>query len=230
MHADKDAIALEAALRRRQGWQQFVNTMALLAFVAAIVSVSAFFVLRSGAWQAKPAPEVPVTRRVPAAAAPVARRPAAPAAPSPVASAPAAVPAPAAVVPTPKPASPRAASPVAAAPYKLEAEAPMQAASTQAAPRARAAIRYMPSEASTEPAPARLGAAQSLAKFNGGPGAKRMLNSIMCFDDFSFDYAAGGREYFSALCKGGNRKQVSCAGSGCKIEYAPPPSHVQESR
>ena len=53
-----------------------------------------------------------------------------------------------------------------------------------------------------------------------------MLNSIKCFDEFGFDYEAGGREYFSAHCKGGNRKQVSCIGSGCKIEYAAAPSHV----
>ena len=52
-----------------------------------------------------------------------------------------------------------------------------------------------------------------------------MLNSIKCFDQFEFDFRAGGRQFFSALCKGGNRMQVSCAGAGCKIVYAPPPSH-----
>ena len=58
-----------------------------------------------------------------------------------------------------------------------------------------------------------------------GPPAKRMLNSIKCFDEFAFDRQSGGRQYFSALCKGGNRMQVSCAGAGCKIEYAPAPRH-----
>jgi hypothetical protein len=61
-----------------------------------------------------------------------------------------------------------------------------------------------------------------------GAAAKHMLNSIKCFDAFAYDYGRGGRQYFSALCKGGNRKQVSCAGAGCKIEYAPAPSHLPE--
>ena len=59
-----------------------------------------------------------------------------------------------------------------------------------------------------------------------GPAAKQMLNSIKCFDQFEFDFRADGRQVFSALCKGGNRMQVSCAGAGCKIVYAAPPSHV----
>jgi hypothetical protein len=53
-----------------------------------------------------------------------------------------------------------------------------------------------------------------------------MLFSIKCFDDLAYDKSARGREYFSGLCKDGHRMKVSCAGAGCRVEYAPPPSHV----
>jgi len=54
-----------------------------------------------------------------------------------------------------------------------------------------------------------------------------MLFSIKCFDDLEYEGEADGRQYYSGLCKGGNRKEVSCVGAGCKVEYARPPSHLQ---
>jgi hypothetical protein len=195
--------------------QQAANSLLILALVGGAIALAALFIATRVDWR-RPAPlRAPATETasapVPRPAAPAKALPASPAVPAPVAVIPAA-PGP---VQKPQPAQPL---------YRLEAEAQLQQSQSSSSPEAPARPRRTPPASGGEPQ--RLGTAASLADYAGGPGAKRMLNTIKCFDEFSFDYERGGRQYFSALCKGGNRMQVSCIGSGCRIEYAPAPSHL----
>jgi hypothetical protein len=203
-----EAFAGEAAVRRRLRWHEVANSLVILLFALAIVAVAAFVVTRSDAWHRhrRAAASEPAVVTAPAPAKPVPRVTAPAAATPPRVAETATV----AKPPPPKPAPPKASA--------VEPKQP-KSATTPPEPRIRLAPPE-PTVATEEPAEL------SAMDRPSGPAAKQMLNSIKCFDEFEFDFRARGRQYFSALCKGGNRKQVSCAGAGCKIEYARPPSHV----
>jgi len=70
-------------------------------------------------------------------------------------------------------------------------------------------------------------AGSAATSYSSAAPAKRVLVSIKCLDQFAFEGQAGARQYFSAMCESGFRRQVSCVGAGCRIEYARPPPHDQ---
>jgi hypothetical protein len=199
----EEAIAQEATLRRSIRRQQFANTLAIGGFALGLLAIAALLFVWSNARRPTDRPQV--------AAPPVAAAPTPPVAKAPVAT-PAATASIAHAAPSP---APRPVAPPAVAPKPRTSEGePLPPA-----PR----IRLSPPEPATAAA-VPVVAIPAIDRPSGAP-AKRMLNSIKCFDEFAFEGQAGGRQYFSARCKGGNRMQVSCAGAGCKIEYAPAPKH-----
>jgi hypothetical protein len=203
-----EAFSNETSVRRGLRLHEVANFLVVLFFAGAVVALAAFVVIRSGALHrhsrsVENAPTI-VAAPAPAKSSAPAKAPAVATAPTPVSTS---VPA----EPTPKRAAP-----------KVIEKKPAKVATVAAPPPPQ--IRYGPPEptnadqvATAEPAP---------MERPGGGAAKQMLNSIKCYDNFAFDREAAGRRYFSALCKGGNRMQVSCFGAGCKIVYGPPPSHV----
>jgi hypothetical protein len=82
-----------------------------------------------------------------------------------------------------------------------------------------------PSPAPVAPAPPPLAGRPAL-EYPNALAANRLLYSIKCFDQLAYEGEARGRHYYSALCKSGARKEVSCNGASCRIEYAPAPDHL----
>ena len=211
-----EAFAREDEIRRRLRRSQIANSLVILLIAAGILFAAAFLILRMGAWHFQPRPSSDPLKIV-AAPAPVASVSHAKAVPA--ATALAVTPAPPVVEPKAEASSARA-----LAPKSMEVEVPASPPLPTVFPEPREPPE--PPEppdaggaATAEPAP--------IALPSGG-AAKQMLNSIKCYDRFAFDYQKRARRYFSAQCLGGNRMQVSCIGAGCKIEYAPPPSHVPD--
>jgi hypothetical protein len=206
--ASEQANSLEALVRARMRRQQAANSALILAVAVAAIGVGAFFAFSAVDWH-RPAPP-PKTKQAHVVAAP--RKPVpAIAAPAPVASSAApvaALPQPNAAPPTPPPPpkDPR-----------LE-PAPMQRNIDYAPPPIR------PASEAARNAPVATG--DSALGYPSADAAKHMLFSIKCFDELAYEGERGGRQHFSGLCLGGNRMEVSCAGAGCRVEYAPPPSHV----
>jgi hypothetical protein len=204
---------IEDAVRRRMWRQQFANTLAIMVFALAIVALAAFFVQRGRLFH-RPAPPVVRHAPKPTAARP---RPAAIAPPTSVVM-PTSVVTPAsvaqAVPPVPKQSAP---APAAQKPRAYQPQASLSRSAEQ--------VRPAPEPAATTPVQ-QSAPAQSPYEMPGANGATRVLVGIKCVDDFRYEGLAGGRHYFSARCQSGSRRSVSCVGGGCKIEYAPPPSHV----
>jgi len=191
--------------------QQFANTFVIMLFALGIVTLSAIVMGRWHPWQAEPRPQA---RHTPKAAMPR-PQPAKPAA-SLAPQVPATVVAPVAVAPRP---APKPAPPADEPRRKPTASEKAAAASSEIA--RRAAPPAPPPTPSQPEAPPR-----SAFDYPGAGAAKRVLVSIKCLDGLAYEGEMHGRQYFSARCENGNRRSVSCAGAGCKIEYAPPPSHV----
>lgn len=209
--ATNEAMANEAEVRKRLRRHEVANTLAILAFSLGIVALAVIFAMRSPLWHRSP------PRVLPAAVAPDPPRAAA-VAPAEVAvqvPAPQPLPtrAPAAPLEKPRPEASSPRTPDAASTSARVVASPPGPAPSPAVPEATHDVAAAKADASAMDRPS-------------GPAAKRMLNSIKCFDAFAYEGEAGGRQVFSALCKGGNRMEVSCAGAGCKIEYAPAPSHL----
>jgi hypothetical protein len=203
----------EDAVRRRMRRQQFANTLAIMVFALGMVVLATWLVDR-GRLLHRPAP--PAVRHAPKPATPR-PRPAATVPPAIVATPASVSPS---MAPTPKPGTSkpaaersRAAEP--SAPPARRAEA-MQRAPAEAAPPMQ----------QVQAAPAASPATRSPYEMPGANGATRVLVGIKCADDFRYEGEARGRHYFSARCESGSRRSVSCVGGGCKIEYAPPPSHL----
>ena len=209
MHvAGKAANSIEALVRARMRRQQFANSVLIFALAAVVILGAGYFIVRSVDWgHVEPAKEPKPVRPAPVRAKPVA--PVAPAAPATVAIPVAVAPAPV-TKPVTKPAEQSKPKP------RLDADAPPRIAPAPSVPPPPPAAP----EVSAPPTPSALERPSAAA-------AKRMLFSIKCFDSLAYEGSARGREYFSGLCKDGHRMEVSCAGAGCKVEYAPPPSHLR---
>jgi len=193
--------------------QQFANTLAIMVFALGIVVLATWLVQRGRLLQ-RPAPP-PEAQHEPK---PMAARPR-PAVTAP----PATVEAPASVAQAMAPAQkPAVSTPEKPRPQAPEVRPPHIVKPMQAAP-APAAAAAVP-DAQVQPAAAPT--AHSPYDFPGANGATRVLVGIKCTDDFRYEGEARGRQYFSARCESGSRRSVSCVGGGCKIEYAPPPSHL----
>jgi outer membrane biosynthesis protein TonB len=189
--------------------QQFANTFVIMLFAVGIVALSALAVGRWHPWWqpprpvAHPAPEAkPVPKRA-RVVAPV-QAPVVPATVAvPIAVEPKARPTPASKPPA-EPTTAKKPAPKKTAPAPVVRETPLP-----------------PLEEAVPSVPAR-----SVFEFPGAAAAKRVLVSIKCFDQFEHEGAWRGRQHFSARCENSNRRSVSCLGGDCKIEYAPPPSHL----
>jgi hypothetical protein len=204
----------EDAVRRRMRRQQFANTLAIMVFALGIVVFATWLVERGRLWH-RPAPPQARHEPKPMAARP---RPAVTAPPAPVE-------APASVAQATAPGQePAVSQPVTdkARPQEREVRPRPIVEPMQAAP-APASAAEIP-QAQVQPAPGP--AARSPYDMPGANGATRVLVGIKCTDDFRYEGEARGRQYFSARCESGSRRSVSCVGGGCKIEYAPPPSHL----
>ena len=202
-----DANAQEAATRRKMRVQQFANTLAILGVAAGFVAVAAFFFVNSSTWfPRKPRPHPPEVVAEPAPSTPVAQI-AAPVEVAPLLS----IATPVAAEPKPVPVSKEQPG----APKRRTSEGEPLPPPVVLAPVPEPAV--VPETAPAEPA---------ADTRPGASAAKSMLTSIKCYREFAYEGQFGGRQRFSALCVGGNRRQVSCLGAGCKIEYAPAPSHV----
>ena len=202
--AGKAPKSIDDLIRARMRRQQFVNSVLVFIVAAAVIAGAGYFIFNKVDWQrptpAKVQPKEPV---------PPARHVAPPvAAPAPSATIAArSATAPATAEPIAKPVAapkPRPVEPEPAPSSRFEAPAPPVTP-----------VPVEPEATATSPLDQPSAAA-----------AKRMLFSIKCFDDLAFERNSHGRHYFSGLCKDGHRKEVSCAGAGCRVEYAPPPSHV----
>jgi hypothetical protein len=188
-------------------WQQFANTLAIFVVAAGFVAVAAFFFVNSGTW-------FPRKPKRPPAEVVVEPAPSAPVAPmqTPIEVAPpVSASTPVAVEPKPLPTPQEHPS----APKRRTSEGePLPPPVVLApAPEPKIAAEVAPAEPAADTRP-------------GASAAKHMLTSIKCYREFAYEGQFGGRQRFSALCVGGNRRQVSCLGAGCKIEYAPAPSHL----
>lgn len=201
------AFAHEAEILRKLRRQQTANTLAILVLVGGIVALAAFLIARSDAWH-RPAP--PAAGPAQVVVAPTPSTPPAPAqAPTDVA---ASVPVgpPAFVDPRPK---------LPSQPAKIAKPRESERARRPLAPeiRTRPTGPTVVAEAAA-PAGSALGYASASA-------AKHLLVSIKCVEQFAFERQAKGRQYFSAVCESGFRRQVSCMGAGCRIEYDRPAPH-----
>ena len=202
----EETQAREAEVRKQLRRSQSANTLTILFFVFALIGVAGYFIVTSDLWQRTEPVEAELVEDAPRPAPAITSEPA----PAEVAvSATTNVPV-IAEITSPKPA--------------MRPDAPTPRTSEGERPAPKPAIRYSPPEPSvaTEAAPADPAASASAS----ADPAKRMLVSIKCFDDFAFERQVGIRKYYSARCASGLRRQVSCVGAGCKIEYAPAPSHV----
>ena len=197
-----EALAKEDSIRRKLRWHEMANTLAIVILLLGIVTVAAVLFARSNALHPKVSPArapqkivvapPPLAKAVPAA---VPTQPSAPASVSTIAFVdprPKLPPQPEEVVPKPK----------------------------KAASESRASAREL---APSRPEPAVVAEVRTLAPDAidrpSGPAAKRVLVSIKCFEQFAFERQAKGRQYFSALCENGFRREVSCQGAGCRIDY-----------
>jgi len=207
--AGKAPKSIDDLIRARMRRQQVANSLLILVLACAVIAAAAYYFFQHVEWT-HPAP---ARQSAHGESAPV---PVVPRATIASPAAPATVAAPLAIeqdIP-PKPAHEPAA--------KRETAAKPTPPPRQPAPLVRAAPPPAPA---TSPAPAR--PAPGVLDQPSAAAAKRMLFSIKCFDDLAYEGSARGRHYFSGLCKDGHRKEVSCAGAGCKVEYARPPSHLQ---
>lgn len=201
----------EDAIRRSMRRRQFANTFVILLFALGIVALSAFLLERLHKVHGEQ-PVIPLPPEVEAVLPPR---------PSPAASI--AAPAPASTVAPPAALALRltAEKPRPVAPVPPEAK-PVKPPRTPPPP-SLPPDPAMPTVKLAPDAPA-----ESAAFDNPSAGAaKRMLVSIKCVEQLNYEGARNGRRYFSGLCENGQRREVSCTGAGCKIEYARPPSHVE---
>jgi hypothetical protein len=199
MAAD-EALAREAAVRSRMRRQQVANSLLVLLFAGAIVAAAVFLLARSDVWR-RPA-------RAPRIAAP---------------AAPVRLPPPVAAVAT----SASVAVPLSTnAPSVAQVPHPKPKKPTPVAATSKARERASPPPIFATPPPPPAPTERSAYDYPSAGAAKRMLVSIKCLDQLAYEGKADGREFFSAICANGHRRQVSCAGAGCRIEYARPPSHL----
>jgi hypothetical protein len=196
-----EAISNEATLRRKIRRSEIFNTLAILFFAVGIPTLAVFLFARWNARHPQARSESGPSKIV-----------AVPATPTPIAQ----VKAPAEVV-VPAPAkTPASVEPRPSLPSQgAAASKPRKSEATTAPPAPE--VRPRPPEPTvvSEVAPAEL----SAMEYPSAPAAKRVLVSIKCFDQFAFERKSKGRQYFSALCMSGERRQVSCQGAGCRIEY-----------
>jgi hypothetical protein len=201
----QDSLPNEAAVRAGMRRQQVANSMLILfvagGFVAVAVAVAWFLWADSERPPARPLEVVAPTPRI------------APSAPAPVPAASVSIP----VVPV----VPVVAKKRAEASVPAPTVAPMRKAESPA-PEPRRATQRSPAPVAPAPPPF---VNRPALEFPGALAANRLLYSIKCFDQLAYEGEARGRHYYSALCKSGARKEVSCAGASCRIEYAPAPSH-----
>jgi hypothetical protein len=208
--ARKAPKSIDDLIRARMRRQQVANSLLIFALACAVIAAAGYYIFQFVEWP-RPAPP----RQRPHAEN--ARVPVAPRATIETPAAPATVPAPLGVEPeiastqVKKPEAKREASTV---PLRPPAQ-----------PKRTAPMPLPPPAPVISPEPSRPSA--NALDQPSAAAAKRMLFSIKCFDDLAFEGSARGRHYFSGLCKDGHRKEVSCAGAGCKVEYARPPSHLQ---
>jgi len=85
---------------------------------------------------------------------------------------------------------------------------------------------HRPASQPAEAEPTPVATERRALEYPNALAANRLLYSIKCFDQLAYEGESRGRQLYSALCKSGARKQVSCNGASCRIEYAPPPSHL----
>jgi len=202
--AGKAPKSIDDLIRARMRRQQFVNSVLVFIVAAAVIAAAGYFIVNAVDWQRPTPAKVQPKEPVPPA--------------KPVAT-PAAEPAPPATIAAPI-ASGATAPPI-AKPVAAPKPRPVE-------PEPAPSPRFDPPTPPATPAPAEpTTTVTSPLDQPSATAAKRMLFSIKCFDDLAFERNSHGRHYFSGLCKDGHRMEVSCAGAGCKVEYAPPPSHVQ---
>jgi hypothetical protein len=189
----------EGAVNARMRRQQVANSLLILVLAAGFVAIAAIAYWWSKARTSPSAPAVQAKASV-------------------VAPAPPATPRPAAVA---VPAAPPVRSPKPTPPVPKPTLAPMRPAAAQLAPSSVEERSEVPEGQLQPPANER-----PALEYPNALAANRLLYSIKCFDGLAYEGESRGRHRYSALCKSGARKQVSCKGASCRIEYAPPPSHL----